>query len=123
MTKEQSDLFYSERNSLIVLLISFIYNYMGYKVYKLEGHSIYKTKLDNLHIYDEGWFIVNLNINLRSINGESYKTQISWHLPEKEWDRLRIREMSYNKDYDGHTKEEAVERLDRLTDYILSTIS
>lgn len=54
-----------------------------------------------------GWFVLGLNDK----KGE----QITYHLPEKYWSRLRkIKTIKIAPEYDGHTSNDVIERLQRL---------
>lgn len=53
-----------------------------------------------------GWFIAGIN----TAPGQ----QISYHLPEKKWDMLRVPELLTAPEYDGHTSDQVIERLERI---------
>lgn len=85
---------YKHRNLLFVNLIN-------------VNHGIsFKTKhyIDNNPV-EEGWFIAYMN----SVAG-----QISYHLPIDLWNLCRVDEVPFNPNFDGHTSENVLERLEGM---------
>ena len=73
-----------------------------YKVHK----SWYHADEPNKPIFGGGWFIVM---------AELPTGQISNHYPEKDWDNFQIPETPTAHAFDGHTPQEALERIAHLT--------
>lgn len=88
---------YEHRIALFIALCNHIYLYQPTKpVWKSRVHFD-GTSLD-------GWFIAGIGLK----NGE----QITYHLPEKDWDKLRI--VAYDKapvEWDGHMSADVIKRL------------
>jgi len=74
-------------------------------VLKAHQHAAFKTWLNDKKEAWEGWFICGMNTTYG---------QITYHLPEKYWSMLDVREVEYNHDYDGHTSSDALCRLEKL---------
>lgn len=76
--------------------------------------NVTKSWRDGNGVKDEsngGWFI--LTFDVRPVK------QFSYHVPAKYWEYLpEIKETEKNDAYDGHTKAEAIERLDQLAQMI-----
>ena len=62
----------------------------------------FKTKLNDKKEVMEGWFIAGL---------DTPYGQITYHLPMSMYDRLNVKEIEYNANYDGHDSEDALLRL------------
>lgn len=75
-------------------------HYPEYLVHKSWKHS------DGEDCFGGGWFIVMAQLPTG---------QISNHYEAKHWDDFQIPEMSLAAPYDGHTPQEALERLQKLT--------
>ena len=71
-----------------------------YDVHKSWKHS------DGEDCFGGGWFIVM---------AELPTGQISNHYPEKDWEQFNIPEKAKANEYDGHSPQEALERLARLS--------
>jgi hypothetical protein len=66
----------------------------------------FKTRLNHEKTAWDGWFIAGIDLP----NG-----QVSYHLPNKYWEMLPIKEVWYNENYDNHT---SLDVLSRLTDLL-----
>lgn len=53
----------------------------------------------------DGWFIAGLDTDFG---------QITYHLPEKLWPLLDVKETEKNEGYDGHTPAQTLQRLEKL---------
>lgn len=63
----------------------------------------FKTWKDDKGELWEGWFILGLNTK---------HGQITYHLPERYWLDAEVVAIEHNSDYDGHTAQDVLERLD-----------
>lgn len=76
-------------------------------VYK--GHYFWKSRTHSDGSKWDGWFIVGMETK----KGK----QITYHLPEKYWDRLSylyVRTLKKAPEYDGHTPSDVINRLQNL---------
>ncbi len=73
----------------------------------LQAHkeSAFKTWRNDVGEKWDGWFIAGLNTE---------HGQITYHLPEKLWSLLDVKETEKNEGYDGHTPAETLQRLEKL---------
>lgn len=65
----------------------------------------WKSKLHSdgtIPFYDKNWFIVGLNTK---------KGQATYHCEIKYWDLFKVKELAIALTYDGHTPEQAIERI------------
>ena len=69
------------------------------------GYEVFKTKLDHEKKESEGYFILGMDY---------YGKQISMHLHNDMWDDCNFPEYEYNKNYDGHTSADVLERIKKL---------
>ena len=67
--------------------------------------TAFKTRLDDEGSEMDGWFITGINTKFG---------QITYHLPNEYWSKLKIREVDCNSDYDGHSSEDVLQRLLQL---------
>lgn len=74
-------------------------------VLKANQEIAFKTRLDDKGESYEGWFIAGLNTK---------EGQISYHMPNRFWKKLDIKEVESNSDYDGHNSADVLNRLDSL---------
>lgn len=87
------DELYKHRYALFAVLCNQLY--LPENCYKCRKHA-------DGTMY-EGWFIVV--VNLPTVG------QISYHIPEKYWDKFNVREKEKSNDFDGHTSEDVIKRL------------
>ncbi len=103
------DELYNHRIALFITLCNYIYKMYGKLPDSARGDMIpWKSK--NHHkggepIYD-GWFIAGI--------GFDKGKQISYHLPIKDWDKLRVVTYDNAPEWDGHTPDDVIERLLKL---------
>ena len=73
----------------------------------LQAHKgmAFKTWLNDAGEKLDGWFIAGL---------DTEHGQITYHLPERLWSLLDVKETEKNEGYDGHTPEETLKRLEML---------
>lgn len=71
----------------------------------LHKDKAFKTYLDDEGTKMDGWFISGLNTRFG---------QITYHLPDNLWSKLNIKEVDCNADYDGHSSEDVLKRLQQL---------
>ena len=62
----------------------------------------FKTRRNDYNEKIENWFIAGLNTEF---------CQITYHLPEKYWLYLKVKEVPNNKDYDNHSSKKVYIRL------------
>lgn len=89
---------------LFIVVCNYLYQQLGAGL----GDKIpWKSKLHSDGTSWEGWFIAGI--------GQKKGNQISYHLPIKYWDDLRV--VAYDKapEWDGHTSKDVVERLLNLS--------
>ncbi len=67
--------------------------------------SSFKTKLDDKGNCYPGYFIAGLNTDAG---------QITYHLPNKLWDRCLAETLPSNSDYDGHSSSDVLNRLEQF---------
>lgn len=96
---------YEHRIALFITLCNFIYKVYGKLPDSAQGDMIpWKSKQHHDgSMFSGGWFIAGI--------GYDKGKQISYHLPLKDWDKLRV--VTYDKapGWDGHTPNGALERL------------
>ncbi|WP_067517812.1 WDGH domain-containing protein [Endozoicomonas ascidiicola] len=68
-------------------------------------YSAFKTRRNQENTELIGWFIAGLDLSFG---------QLTYHLPEKYWSDLDIREKNNNEDYDGHSSDDVLKRLNNL---------
>lgn len=69
----------------------------------------FKTRQDHEGNTIEGWFILGMNTPFG---------QVSYHLPDRFWDEVDVREVDRNRRYDGHKGNDVLERIRAITDRI-----
>ncbi len=62
----------------------------------------FKTRLNDKKEAWDGWFILGINTEFG---------QITYHVPNRYWEAINVREDEYNWDYDGHTSDDVCDRL------------
>lgn len=110
--KELINQLYTERNLLTCLLANILYK---------QEHGVSKTRYDSegkIDDSDGGWFILYFSFNELAKRWDNLE-QFSWHLPMKYWDLVNV-PLAENEGvaFDGHTKEQAIERLENLVKYV-----
>ena len=71
---------------------------------ELTGQFCWKSKAHYDGSIMEGWFIAGI--------GREKGEQISYHLPDKVWDKLRVPTyITAPHEWDGHTSEDVIKRL------------
>ena len=63
----------------------------------------WKSKLHSDGTKLDGWFVAGI--------GTKKGSQITYHLPIKDWDKLRVVAYDNAPEWDGHTPEDVIERL------------
>jgi len=102
------DELYEHRHALFAALIKI---YDGY-ITPLGATAIrcWKSRFHADGSSYEGWFIAGMSrIN---IDGSSF--HVSYHLPDRWWDRIRCKVEDTAPPYDGYTSDDVIERLQRL---------
>lgn len=96
---------YDHRIALFITLCNLLY--LPHSRGKIAGDIPWKSKLHHDGTMFDGWFIAGI--------GTEKGKQISYHLPIKDWDKLRV--VAYDKapEWDGHTSVDVVERLLKLS--------
>lgn len=98
------DELYDHRCVLFIVLCNFLYRTYA-KLEFTNAHLIpWKTRFHADGTQWDGWFLAGL--------GQEKGKQISYHLPIKYWDKLRV--VAYDKaptEWDGHTPADVIERL------------
>lgn len=68
-------------------------------------YCAYKTRRNDKGEEIKGWFIAGLDLS---------SGQITYHLPEKYWEQLTVTEYDSNLQYDGHSSQDVLQRLNNL---------
>ena len=71
-----------------------------------EGREVWKSKLHSDGTSFEGWFILGI--------GKEKGEQMTYHLPNREWDNACGRILEKAPEWDGHTPADVLERLKNL---------
>ena len=91
---------YEHRIALFITLCNYLY-----ELYRHDSGTLcWKSKIHFDGTSWDGWFIAGI--------GTEKGKQISYHLPIKDWDKLRV--VAYDKapvEWDGHTPADVVKRL------------
>lgn len=96
------DELYNHRIALFITLCNFLYSR-----YRNEDKMPWKSRKHFDGTMFDGWFLAGIGYK----KGE----QITYHLPIKYWDRLRV--LAYDTattEWDGHTSDDVIERLLKL---------
>lgn len=102
------DELYEHRHALFAALIKI---YDGY-ITPLGATAIrcWKSKLHSDGTMFEGWFIAGMY----RLNIDGTHMHITYHLPDRWWDRIRCIVEERAPEWDGHTSKDVLERLQRL---------
>jgi len=84
---------YEHRNLLFINLLN-VYKNKSFKTRKHDDGSSYN-----------GWFVGGM---------ETESGQITYHLPDKFWDMLNVKELERMEGFDGHTSDDVLKRLEDL---------
>lgn len=92
---------YDHRIALFITLCNFLYSR-----FRSEDETPWKSKKHHDGTMFDGWFIAGI--------GKAKGKQISYHLPIEVWDKLRVVAYDTAPEWDGHTPNDAMERLYKL---------
>ncbi len=68
-----------------------------------NAYDAFKTRLNDKGDSLPGWFIAGIN---------TPQGQMTYHLPERLWQNLEVPEVERNADYDGHSSQDVLKRLE-----------
>jgi hypothetical protein len=84
------------------------------RLFKDEDNLIWRSKYDSSGKYQKGWFILGLEYRFPN-NGKT--KQITYHLPQKLWDKCSFAQELPKSRWNGHTKEDTLKNLIEILSY------
>lgn len=99
---------YEHRIALFITICNLFYLLHSYPHTDEEDYTVpWKSKKHSDGSEIEGWFIAGI--------GKDAGYQITYHLPLKVWDKLRVVACDQAPEWDGHTPDDVIKRLYALT--------
>ncbi len=80
-------------------------NILWINILNLNPGMAFKTRKNDKGEIWEGWFIGGMNTPFG---------QVTYHLPEKHWSHVDVKEVERNSDYDQHSSHDVLERLELM---------
>jgi hypothetical protein len=96
---------YDHRNCLFMLLC---------RMFKDNETIVWRTKYDSENRYMKGWFILGLEYTIPT---SAEVKQITYHLPQKFWNKCSFATIIDKSKWNGHTKEDVLKNLIEILSY------